>query len=273
VKILITGAGGFVGSYLSRHLPEHDVHAFTKADLNLTNSTDVHNCLNARRYDAIIHCAARGRNNVRDVDQDIITDNLLAWANLHDQRAHFGKLINIASGAEFDIQTNIKNADELDIWQRSPAYSYGLSKNFIARSAQETDNFYNLRLFGCFDPSEDNRRPLKRLTEHLSNGQEFIVSDDRLFDMVSAADLTTVIKAVLDDKIQDCDLNVVYTQKHKLSDILKMYARKNQFNEDLITVATSDLNNYTGSSSRLDKYNLPLEGLEVALQNYNRRAY
>jgi dTDP-4-dehydrorhamnose reductase len=177
-------------------------------------------------------------------------------------------LINIASGAEFDIDTDIDQVKEEEIWNRNPHHSYGSSKNLIARSAVGIPNFYNLRLFGCFDSSESNARLIKRVQNQLSQHKIFYVANDRKFDMVSAVDFATVVSAVIDNKITDKDLNVVYQNKHKLSEILKMFARIHGYNDNLISVSTTNLNNYTGNGFKLSKYQLPLHGLETSFKHY-----
>jgi nucleoside-diphosphate-sugar epimerase len=268
MKILITGAGGFIGSYLAKHLIDHDIDAVTRKELDLCDPFAVKSWLTNHHYDAIVHCASRGRNDARSMDPDILAENVLAWANLATNRNHYSILINLATGAEFDLNTNIDSASEEDIWKFYPSTSYGLSKNMIARSAQHLPNFYNLRIFGCFDPSEDARRPLKRLSEKLNNNESFVVTGDKLFDMISVEDLTIAIRAVLDGKIIDKDLNIVYNQKYKLSEILKLYAQIHNLDEGLIRVESTDLNNYTGNGSKLNNYNLPLLGLNLSLKQY-----
>lgn len=268
MKLLITGAGGFIGSYLVQHLTEHSIDAVTRKELDLCDPFAVKSWLVNHQYDAIIHCASRGRNDARSTDPAILADNVLAWANLATNRDQYGMLINLATGAEFDVDTNIDNVNESDIWKFYPAHSYGLSKNMIARSAQYLPNFYNLRLFGCFDQSEDLRRPLKRLSEKLAHNESFVITGDRFFDMVSVEDLTTVIRATLDGKIADKDLNIVYNQKYKLSEILKMYAQIHNLDKELILVESTDSKNYTGNGSRLNAYNLPLLGLDLSLKQY-----
>lgn len=268
MKILITGAGGFVGTYLSKNLHGHDVCALSRQQLDLTDIWQVGAHFRSNSYDAVIHCAAQGRNHARSQDPDIVTNNVVAWANLATNRSHYGMLINLATGAEFDLDQDINLVKEIDIWKCWPGHSYGLSKNIIARSAQMLPNFYNLRIFGCFDASEDDRRPLRRLTQQLSNGQVFDIVGDKKFDMVSLADLTCVIQAVLDRKIRDKDLNIVYNNKYLLSEILTMYAQYHNLDAGLIRIQSTDTKNYTGSSERLDQYCLPLLGLENSLKNY-----
>jgi nucleoside-diphosphate-sugar epimerase len=41
MKILVTGAAGFLGSYVSNHLLDHQVHAATRQQLDLTDLTAV----------------------------------------------------------------------------------------------------------------------------------------------------------------------------------------------------------------------------------------
>lgn len=268
MKILITGAGGFIGTFLSKHFVNHEITALTRSQLDLTDVFAVNQHFARNYYDAVIHCASQGRNNARSFDRAILSGNVIAWANLATNRSHYGKLINLATGAEFDLDQDINYVDEYEIWNRWPSHTYGLSKNIISRLAHNVPNFHNLRIFGCFDSSEDNRRPLKRCLEQLSNNQPFEVNGDKLFDMFSLTDLATVIQAVLDGRITDQDLNCVYPEKFYLSEIMKMFADNHGLDGSLITIASVDKHSYTGSGQRLNMYNLPLEGLELSLKHY-----
>jgi nucleoside-diphosphate-sugar epimerase len=267
---MITGAGGFIGSYLACNLTEYKIHALSRKDLDLRDPVAVKDCLINNKYDAVIHCASRGRNDAMSMSRDILAENLLSWSNLIANNEHCGMLINLATGAEFDVDLDINNVSEQDIWKFHPLHSYGLSKNMIARSSQTLSNFYNLRIFGCFDSSEDSRRPIKRLTDSLIQNKPFVIENDKKFDMVSVEDLTTVIRAVLDEKISDKDLNIVYNQKYKLSEILKMYAQLHCLDSNLIKVNAEDSKSYTGNGEKLSAYNLPLLGLEKSLKKYKQ---
>lgn len=266
---MITGGGGFLGSFLFKHFRhQHQVYAFSRQELDLSDRTLVNRHFDNNNYDVVIHCAVAGRNSLNIIDPTIQQNNTISWENLVNNKNQYGMLINVASGAEFDLDTNINRAKEEEIWSSNPQHSYGSSKNSIARSAIGIPNFYNLRLFGCFDSSESNTRLIKRVQSQLSQHKIFYVDNDREFDMVSAVDFATVVSAVIDNKITDKDLNVVYQDKHKLSEILKMFARIHRFDDNLISVSTTDLKNYTGDGSKLSKYHLPLNGLEYSLKHY-----
>jgi len=268
LKILITGAGGFLGKILAQHFShEHEVHAAARSDLDLKNAAMLEAFFHTS-FDAVIHCAASGRDTARSTDPSIVYDNLLSWNNLLNHRQKYSMLINVATGAEFDIDHDINLAKESDIWHRSPAQSYGLSKNLVAKACQGLDGFFSLRLFGCFDPSELEMRPIRKCSQLLKTQTPFPISGDRPFDMVSADDFAIVVSAVLDGKIHDKDLNVVYNKKHTLGQVLKIYSRLHGLDPDLVQIESTDPKHYTGDSARLDRYQLPLMGLEQSLANY-----
>jgi nucleoside-diphosphate-sugar epimerase len=267
-KVLITGAGGFIGSYFANRLT-HDVDACDRRALDLTNATQLRQQLQAEKYDAVIHCASAGRNAIRSTDPTIELNNLIGFSNLVSNRALFGDLINLSTGAEFDIDTDICEVSEEEIWIRNPKHSYGRSKNIIARLAQTMPNFYNLRIFGCFDSSESDNRPLKLFVKKCQLNEPFVIPADRLFDMVSTQDLLTVVEAVLAKKIHDNDLNIVYNKKYYLSEIINMYAQLHNLDGELVQISGNDTNSYTGNGTRLHQYQLPLLGLEQSLKMYN----
>lgn len=266
MKILITGAGGFLGQLLAKNLSHHEIHALTRQQLNLANSTAVAQHFADSRYDVVLHCGAAGRNTPTAEDWNIVSSNLASVLNLMTHRHCFHKLINIGTGAEFDISTDINNVLESEIFDHNPAHSYGLSKNIIARYLTEQPNCFTLRLFGCFDSSEDHRRLLKKFHSVVASGSRFELQD-RNFDMISATDFVTIVDAVLNNTIQHQNVNCVYAQKHRLSEILSVYCDKHGLDKTLINVSAQGLN-YTGNGDILNQYHLPLQGLEQALTNY-----
>lgn len=270
MKILVTGAAGFLGSYISNCLPSHQVHAATRRQLDLTDLDVVTNVLKRNRYDVVINCAAAGREQLRSYEHAIYANNLESFYNLAINDQWYSKLINIGSGAEFDLDQDIDQVDEWEIWNRRPQYSYGQSKNIIARFSIDFPKTTTLRLFGCFDPSESENRLLKRFSAAVGNDLPFVLEQDRYFDMFSARDFVRVIEAVIDGTITDRDLNAVYGQKHRLSDILVLYSKLHGFDTTFLHVKSVNVLNYTGNGDRLSKYNLALDNLEHSLLLYGK---
>ena len=269
MKILITGGQGFLGRLLAVKLSSHhQIYAPGRAQLDLCDANSLRAFFDAECFDAVIHCAAAGRNATRSHSLEIVDLNLRAFNNLVCHAGKFSKLINIASGAEFDLDQNIHLAQENQIWSCAPQHSYGLSKNIIARMTQLLPNAINLRLFGCFDQSESNQRPIKRCQELVRAGQIFSIFGDKFFDFVSVDDLVMMIETVLKNPITDKDINIVYNKKFMLSEILKLYCLVHKYDSNLIQVESIDENNYTGSDKILSQYALPMLGLERSLESY-----
>jgi len=270
MKILVTGAAGFLGSYVSDHLTGHQVHATTRNQLNLCDLAAVTETLERGRYDVVINCAVAGREQLRSYEHAIYTNNLKGFYNLAINDQWYQTLINIGSGAEFDIDQNIDQVKEIEIWNRVPQHSYGQSKNIIARLSTDFPKTVTLRLFGCFDPVESENRLLKRFSASTNNQLPFSLEQDRFFDMVSARDFVRVIEAVIDGTITDRDLNIVYDQKYRLSDILMLYSKLHGIDTTSLHIKSVTMLNYTGNSDNLSKYNLALDNLEQSLLLYGK---
>lgn len=270
MKILITGASGFLGRCLSRYLDDHEIIAASRRDLDLLSSGAVREFLFQNKFDWIINCAVAGRHSINVVSSDIISNNLVMFANLYTNLDLVGAgMITIGSGAEYDLTKNIELAQEQDIWTRSPVHSYGFSKNLISRLSSMHPKCFTLRVFGCFDPSEDQQRPIKKLSLAVEQGQSFLVDRDRWFDMVSVWDLAQAVRYVLYGSCKVNDFNVVYRQKNRLSDIFRLYCELNGADPGLIKILGQGLS-YTGDSSRIDALNLPLAGLVKSLEGYGK---
>jgi dTDP-4-dehydrorhamnose reductase len=267
MKILITGAGGFLGQYLTRTMTaQHEVTGVSKQQLNLANTSAVAEFFSHDTYDAVINCAATGRYTPMSEDAAITANNLASIINLVTAKEKYRQLINIGTGAEFDLSQDINNASESEIYNRNPKQSYGLSKNIIARYLETQPNCYTMRLFGCFDSSEDSNRLFKKLHSVVAQRQTFEI-EDRMFDTISAKDFGSILSAVIDHKIHDQNINCVYAKKYRLSEILSVYCNKHNLDAGLIKIKAQGLN-YTGNGNVLSKYNVNLQGLEQALTEY-----
>jgi len=269
MNILINGTNGFVGGYLRKYFSNHNVTALSSAELDFSDSALVASFFDSHnKFDVVINCAARGRYQATAQDHDILATNIKIFMNLDANRKYFGKLINIGSGAEFGLTNNIHLARESDIFNVLPSESYGLSKNIITRLITQNHNYFNVRLFGCFDSTEPEKRLLSGFRTQYKNQGVFNLSNDRYSDFVSAYDLSVVIENIIDDQITDPDLNVVYKQKYLLSEILTLYCNLHNIPPTAVVINSASDKNYTGDSALVDRYNLPFKGLAASLKEY-----
>lgn len=253
-KILLTGAAGTIGRILYMHLgPWHDVYTPSRQELDLTNRLSVVEYYSKHDYfDVVIHCAVRGADDVYSTNHSITTANLQMYFNLVDYDNYYGKFINIGSGAEIGsvpADVSHKILVEETITSSIPELPYGLSKNVIARDiANRGGQVYNLRLWGIIAQT----RIFQRLWDVYNNGEkEFIIQLDRYMDYISEDDLVKIIKHYVTSTEQlPKDLNMVYLDKYKVSEVIKRYIEDNGIDIDVKVTGETKFN-YFGSGAKL----------------------
>lgn len=221
MNILITGGNGFVGRNLINKLKSnHTIFSPSSKELDLTDSVKVDEYLRNKYFDYVIHCAVSGGRRNK-IDSPYTTyNNLVMFFNLLKNQDRFGKLINFASGAEYDRRTNINSAKNyLD--GSFPIDYYGLSKNIISRIiGQYDDKFYNFRIYGAFGVDETEDRFIKANLLKYKQKEDLIIHQDRFFDFIYIEDLVDIVEYYINNpRILTDTVDLVYQQKYKLSDI------------------------------------------------------
>lgn len=265
MKVVVLGANGFIGKLLTQSLVNkgYNVIPVVRATLDLTKYTDVKKFLHTTNPYAVINCTIPGsRNKIDNLEANDVDIHLKIFLNFFNNQQCFEKFFSIGSGAEFDRSCDIDHAHESDVVYCNPIDNYGYLKNTISRISLGNDKFYNLRIFGCFDPSEANDRLFKKLfTESVIN------LDDRYFDFISVKDFCTIVDFYLNNKVIYRDVNCVYEHKTKISKLLEDFI----FTFDLktqIVINKEQTYNYTGNSGRLDILQIPLDGMIKSIGNY-----
>lgn len=270
MKIAILGANGYIGSYLCKYFRAqgHEVLAVTRDTVNLYDYQQVQDWLKLSSPEIVINSAISGGGATIDHSRyNDLQNNLTVFFNFYNSEHSF-RYINIGSGAEFDRTTNIELKPESGILFSNPKDSYGFSKNIIARSVLSKDNFFTLRLFGCFHTSEPIIRLFKRfLTGHVEHIQ------NRYFDYFSLTDFVKVLEYYCTTNMQPPkDLNCVYLEKYNLVEILSMIKKIKLLDIPVYTDGRM-YNSYTGDGTLLyqmsQQPDFPrLDGLEKGLEKY-----
>lgn len=267
MKIMVLGANGFVGSNVTAFLKNenHKVIPVTRNTLNLLDFYAVKRFLSKHTPDIVINCAAV-MTNPTAVDDTI--NNLTIFTNFFNNSDLFGKFINLGSGAEYDRSESIFNAREIDIFTKLPQDSYGYGQNIKSRLCYQNNKFNGLKIFNCFGLGELESRIFPRLF----TSSKFYLTDDRFFDFISIRDLCAIIKYEIDNGFNRKDMNCVYPETYKLSEIISKFINIHNIECEVVVLTQSD-KHYTGDSSILNSFSkqLKLTGLLYGLENYKQR--
>lgn len=266
MKILLTGASGFIGSYLFEKLDrEYEVLIPSSTTLNLIDTNRVDEYFDKEQPDYIIHCAAVGRDSPLAFDDTIVMKNVKMMANLIKQKK---KMIHFSSGADFGVNIPLVEITENQLFNYLPNHSYGMSKNLCARLAFTHDWCYNYRIFSVIHDTESPKRLLKQFLSHVKDGKRFVVEGDRYVDFIGLEDIYKIVKRTLGAIRMPKDMNLVYSTKYKVSDILNMYCEIHNISKEHFRVNSSSEIYYTGSSKLIQSTNLELDGIRKTLENY-----
>jgi len=237
MRILITGGGGYIAKSIYTALKDdYSIVNPNRQELDLICKNSIESFFNKHGYfDVVIHTAIKGGSRLSVDDWAVLDANLSMYYNLCSRERHFNKLINIGSGAE------IYSSDT----------PYGLSKKAIAKSIESKSNKYvNLRIFGVFDENELDTRFIKANIKRAISGEPLEVYEDKYMDFFYMGDLIEVIKIAVSSENQQKEINCVYKEKYKLSEIAAIIndicGKQSQ-----IKVFKNTKNDYIG------EYNLP----------------
>lgn len=260
-RICITGANGTIGQILTKGLQGYDITALQgRKDLDLLDAQAVEDYFAHHRFDCVIHCAIAGANDIGSTDFDIFRTNWIMYHNLEQAGYSYRRLINIASGAELGYG---QRGREYDLHKHWPAEPYALSKNMIARDVLKHIGWANLRLYGIIA----NTRVFEVLHEAVARGDaEFKMFNDKYMDYITPTDLLKIVQYYVDNyEVAHRDINMVYAEKRKVSEVLQQYITDNGLNITLKiddTPVTGDNKvrystlDYTGSGLKLQRMNI-----------------
>ena len=77
-------------------------------------------------------------------------------------------------------------------------------------------------MFGCFGPLEDENRFIKRNIDRVFNKCNISIQKDRYFDFFYIDDLFQIIEFYINNDSRAKEINCVYEEKLKLSDVAKI---------------------------------------------------
>ena len=249
MKILITGGNGYVAKSLYTNLKdEYQITSISRNSFDLTNYEQTCEWFYEREYDVVVHTAVTGGSRLYVETDKISTDNLRMYGNLYANRDKFKKLISFGSGAE------MYHGDT----------PYANSKREIAQSIQNTENFYNLRIFNVFDENELPTRFIKANMMRYIKKEPMIIHTNKVMDFIYMQDLISTVKYYMTNSNLAKDINCCYEEKYTLKTIANMINSLDSHKVPIITENENQLEFYCGESG-LPPINII--GLRQGIQN------
>lgn len=253
-KILLTGGSGFIGkniqeSYLGQ---KYEIVAPRSFELNLIDTECVDNFFEGKFFDVVLHAGTKpSHRNAKDTS-DIVYSNIRMFENLERHKDKFGKLLNFGSGAIYDVERNISNAKEEDIFKYMGGSEHSFCKYVIHKQIEKLENFVDLNIFGIFGKYEDAE------IRFISNAICKAISDipitlrqNRRFSYLYVDDLMPILEYFIENEVKYKSYNIVPDQKIELLELAKI-VKQISGNDIEIKVGNDGFGlDYTGDNSRL----------------------
>jgi len=250
-SILITGSNGYIAKSLKRDLDDNFiVTTISRTDFDLCDTDSLNTWFKGKAFDSVIHCAAAGGSRLKTEDPSVRDQNLKMYENLLSNKDKFGRLIHFGSGAEFFHQT-----------------FYSQSKREIAESIRNTDNFYNIRIFGVFDENEIDTRFIKANITRYMNKEPIVIHTNRIMDFFYMKDLIALVKHYIVSVNPNKEVNCSYENKYTLKNIANMINSLGEYTVPITVQNTSNLEFYCGESNlpEIDTFGIEA-GIEFTYQ-------
>ena len=243
-RILITGGGGFIGRNILPVLGNaYSVAAPPRAEFNTADTANVDAYLASNKFDILLHLAGPKDGNLSDI--------LKGFANLQKHADKFERIFYTGSGAEYNKTYDIKMAREEQIGQTIPQDDYGLGKYTNNMLARASENIYNLRIFGCYGPTDPPGKFITDAIDSCLKGGPATIRQDCFFDYMYVEDLARIIMHFIEHKPRYHDYNTCTGTPVALSEIAKIVSRQTNVNKPT-AIAKAGLNKeYTASNARL----------------------
>lgn len=256
MKILITGASGFVGrnmkEYLEKNNRGYEIHAPSSKELDCLDECAVTEYLRQQRFDYILHFAVYGDGIDKTKDGTRILDyNLRIFFNFAKNARYYGKMYYTGSGAEYDKRYTISKVTEKEIGKSIPIDQYGLMKYTINQIIEKSDNIYNMRLFGIFGKYE--YYPVKFISLACCKaikGLPLAMRQNVYFDYLWIDDFCRMLEYFLHHEPKFHTYNMVSGQKISLQEICEAVLVVSGKDSPVYICKEGLANEYTASNAR-----------------------
>lgn len=251
--VLFTGKTGFIGRNVMPILEKHfTVFAPDRSELDLRSFGSVKNFFETNKIDIVYHCANPNyTRSTGDKAESMMSDSIRLFLNLYAFRNKYEKMIYLGSGAEYNKVLEISNVEENDCFRSPPDDDYGLAKYTMNLLADKSENVYNLCVFGCYGPGDDESKFITHCIRCCLRNEPITIRQDCKFDYIHVSDLARIMLWAGENTLGHHMYNISGGRHVFLSEIAEMV--RLEMGCDLpIKILSSGLNReYTCNGNRL----------------------
>lgn len=254
--ILLTGGSGFIGKNIIKRIGENqksdqDQWFYPKSsELDLTNADDLLQFVKQNQITKIVHTAVSTKFSGNP--QMELFENCKMMFALQKVAPYVERILVMGSGAEFGKQKPICEVRETEFGKVLPESAYGLSKYLQNELCTNSDNIFNLRLFGVYGPHEDwSSCFISNICCKTIYNLPLSMRQNCYFSYVFVEDLVNIILLFLDaSHINDKDYNIVSGEKIELRDLVSIIQKFEEKTLPLEILKDGWNNEYTGCGER-----------------------
>jgi nucleoside-diphosphate-sugar epimerase len=219
MNILITGAGGFLGSNICNLLSEkHNIMALSRKfdKVNLDKNIICHNIdmadyvnlkeqINNFHPDVVIHCAWIGGNSSKDINELWQANNIIYSNELLKFCTALGVKHFIGFGSSAEYGNHLSKLDEETICK--PTNMYGITKNCFRSVAQnfcESNdiNFSWIRPVFTYGPRDIETRLIPKTILSLLRNEHLVLNKcSAIVDYLYVEDFCRAIKCIVEQEL------------------------------------------------------------------------
>ena len=253
-KVLLTGGSGFIGGNIKPFL-KNRYHVFSpsRQELDLRNSESVKSYIMQHNFDVVVHLASPSpvRSATLDSYDNLFKDCLNIFLNIYSVRDYCGKIIYSGSGAEYDKRFDIVNISESSIGDKIPTDDYGRAKYIMNELARNSNNIYNLRIFGCYGPNEYDSKFITHAIKCCLQNKDITIRQDCMFDYLYVDDYAKFVIYCIENDLKYHDYNVTSGRRVLLSEIAQIVKSNFELDNDIVINSKGFNNEYTASNARI----------------------
>ncbi len=255
-KILLTGGSGFIGqniteSYLAK---KYSIIAPKRSELDLSNDVSVQNFFQKNKFDLVIHSACKpGHRNAADTNGVFYTNSRMFF-NLMKHSDSFAKMLNIGSGAIYDMRHYKPKMQEEYFAENIPVDEHGFCKYVIGKQIENSKKVIDLRVFGIFGKYEDYAiRFISNAICKAIFDLPITIRQNRKFDYLDVNDLMPILEFFIENEVQFNSYNITPDNSVELLEIAKIINAISKKNLPITIAMEGFGSEYSGDNARLKK--------------------